>query len=263
LVDIDPTTIAPKYAPRETNLVDAVAAAKRIADQIMRSNPLKDATIDGGLTRWTGNYGGSLVWIGEILPADQNQFDQYGHVKPQRGFVLQRDDPGQNFAITMYDFDPHAGVALNQRLQFFDVNGRRTWADAYNGGRAFPDAPVVLYQREVLDPSGFGGTSDTILYSGEGNCIGTRLSMAGAWAAPGGTPTYSMFLRVSGGGVTINTATTSGSGAGNIVWDVDIKTIFDASTYINVEWHMWKTGGTGALLPRPYYCRMYGNLTAP
>lgn len=260
MVDIDPTDIAPKYVPRETNLVDAVAAAKRIADQSMRANPLKNAKIDSGLTQWRGNYGGSLVWIGEIYPADQNQFDQYGNNKPQRGFVLQRDDPSQSFAILMYDFDQDAGQPLKQRLQFFDVNGRRMYADGVNGGRAFPDTPVVLYQRETIDPNGVVSPSDVVVFSGEGNLTGTRLRMAAAWGTAGGTPNWSTYLRVSGGGVTINTATGTGSGGSNIVWDLDIKTIYDVSDYVNVEWHMWKTGGTGGLTPRPYYCRMYSNL---
>jgi hypothetical protein len=259
LVDIDPADTASKYTPREATLVDAVAEAKRIADQQMRSNPLKDARVNSGLTKWTGNYGGDLAWIGEFYPADKNQFDQYGNQKPQRGINFVRDDPQHNIAFALYDPWPTVGVPLRQRIYMYDADGKAFLKEGYSGGRAFPDAPIVLYQREVIDPNGITIGSDVVVFSGEGNLIGSKVQMSAAWAAIAGTPTWSTYLRLTGGGVTINTATTSGSGGSNISWTVDVKTIMNVSDYINVEWHMWKTGGTGGFTPRPYFCRMYSD----
>jgi len=260
LGDIDPTTVSSRYSPRESTLVDAVAEAKRIADQQMRSNPLTNAQINSGLTLWKGNYGGSLVWIGEISPEDKNQFDQYGKNKKQRGFVLQRDDPSQSFAMTMYDFGPTAGVPLKQRLSIFDVNGRRTYTDGVNGGRSFPDQPIVMYQRESIDPTGATFFSDRVMYSGEGNMVGTSLDFSGAWGNTVGTDTISNFVRVSGGGVTVNSPTQNVTASGgNTSITLDISAIYNANTtdYINVEWHIWRSAGSGAYTPRIYKCRNY------
>jgi hypothetical protein len=263
LVDINPADAVSKYVPRESTIVDAVAEVKRVADQQMRSNPLKNAKVDEGLTRWVGNYGSDFAWFGEFFPADQNQLDAYGHARAQRGISFVRDQPGPQAAFALYDAWPKAGTALRQRLYMYDADGKKYMMEGYNGGRAYPDAPLVLYQRETIDPNGIVATTDTVVFSGEGNMTGTKVRMAAAWATAGGTPTYSTYLRVSGGGVTITTATTSGSGAGSVFWDIDTKTIMNVSDYVNVEWHMWKTGGTGGLMPRPYYCRTFSDLTPP
>lgn len=264
MVDIDPTATGSKYAPREPSLVDAVAEAARIADQQMRSNPLKNAQIDSGLTLWKGNYGGSLVWIGEIQPADKNQFDQYGNNKPQRAFVLQRDDPVQSFAITMYDFNPQAGVPLKQRLQMFDINGKPTYRDGWNGGRAFPDQPIVMYQRESFENPAATWISDRSIYSGEGNLVGTKLEFSAAYTTSDGAATsISNYLRVSGGGVTITTATSTLAGNQNVSYSIDISTIYAAADFLNVEWHMWRASGTGSFVPRIYRCRNYSDLFQP
>lgn len=259
MVDIDPSDTSSRYTPREATLVDAVAETKRIADQQMRSNPLKDARISSGLTKWTGNYGGDLAWIGEFLPADRNQFDQYGNMKAQRGINIVRDDPLHNAAFSLYDPWPTAGTPLRQRIYMHDADGKNFLVEGFNGGRSFPDAPIVLYQREVIDPSGITIGTDVIVFSGEGNLIGTKVQMSAAWAAIGGTPNWSTYLRISGGGVTINTATSTGSGSGSIFWTVDVKAIMNVADYVNVEWHMWKTGGTGGFTPRPYLCRTFSD----
>lgn len=259
MVDIDPTEDAGKYIPREPTLVDAVAEAKRIADQALRANPLENARIASGLTRWVGNYGQDFAWFGEFYPADKNQFRPDGTNKPQRGISFVRDDPQHNIAFAMYDPFTAAGTPLRQRIYMYDADGKPLLTEGFHGGRRFPDAPIVLYQRETIDPAGVQLTTDVVVFSGEGNLIGTRLLMSAAWGAAGGTPNWSTYLRASGGGVNVVTATSTGAGGGNIAWSLNVKPIMDVSDYINVEWHMWKTGGTGGFTPRPYYCRMYSD----
>lgn len=263
MADVDPSVTVGKYVPRNTTLVDAVAEVKRIAEQQMRSNPLKDAKIDSGLTEWRGNYGGSLVWIGEIQPPDQNLMDPYGNLLDQRAFVLQRDDPNQEFALTMYDFNPQAGIPLRQRLGMSDADGRPLFQEGYNGGRAFPDQPIVMYQRENFENPAATWTADRTIYSGEGHMVGTHVEFSAAYTSTVGTDTISNYFRVSGGGVTITTPTQSVTGSQNISINVDAKTVLDASDYVNVEWHMWRAAGTGAFVPRIYKCRNYSGLTVP
>lgn len=257
MVDVNPRDLSTPYMPRESTIVDAVAETRRIADQVMRNNPLVDAVIDRGLTRFRGNYGGDFAWFGEFLPADRNQLDDFGNFQPQRGISFVRDDPLHNSAFAMYDNNPVAGVPLRQRIYMHDADGKALLHEGYNGGRAFPDGPLVLYQRETIDPNGVTSPTDVVVFSGEGNLTGTRVRVSAAWGTAGGTPNWSWYVRFSGGGVTINTATTSGSGGGNFSIDIDVKTIQTVSNYINVEWHMWKTGGVGGFTPRPYLCLMY------
>jgi hypothetical protein len=257
MVDVNPRELQTPYMPRESTIVDAVAETRRIADQVMRNNPLVDAVITQGLTRFRGNYGGDFAWFGEFFPGDKNLLDEFGKPLPQRGISFVRDDPLHQTAFVMYDNDPQVGVPLRQRIYMHDADGRGLMLEGYNGGRAFPDAPLVMYQRETIDPNGVQIGSDVTVFSGEGNLTGTRVRFAAAWGTAGGTPNWSWYVRFSGGGVTITTPTVNGSGGGNFSLDQDVKSIQTVSNYINVDWHMWKTGGVGGFTPRPYYCLMY------
>lgn len=262
MVDIDPGSAASKFTPREATLVDAVAEMKRIADQQMRSNPLKDATVDSGLTRWVGNYGSDFAWFGEFFPPDFNQVDEFGNVKPQRGISFVRDDTQRNSAFSMYDFDPRAGVPLRQRIYMHDADGHALLQEGYNGGRAFPDTPIVMYQRESFENPAATWTADRSIYTGEGNLTGTRLEFRATWTTSDGAATsVNSYLRLSGGGVTITQPTVTLAGAQNYFLDVDVKTIYNVSDFINVEWHMWRAAGAGSFLPRMYRCRTYSYLT--
>jgi hypothetical protein len=257
--DLDPTARAAQFAPRNTNLVDAVAETRRIADQIMRSNPLKDAKIDSGLTEWRGNYGGSLVWIGEITPVDQNLFDPYGNLKKQRALVVQRDDPGQQFAITMYDGNPQAGVPLRQTLTISDGTGHRIMQESFlQLGRRFPDKAIPMYSKQSID-TGLNFGTDTIVWSGSGNIIGTHMNFDVEWTGDGTVTQVSSFIRFSGGGVTIDTATVLGGANNAYGGTTDITTIFNASDFIDVQWHIWRSGGTGLYRPRMNRMRNFSN----
>lgn len=148
MVDINPADWVQQFTPRSPDLVDAVAEVRRIAEQQMRSNPLANGIVPYGLTKWRGNYGGDLVWIGEFLPEDPN-LD-----KPQRGLSIVRDDTQRRAAIDLYDPSPSEGVPLRQRLAFGDADGRRLLHESqHDGGWAFPRLPVHLYSSKVVSSS--------------------------------------------------------------------------------------------------------------
>lgn len=262
MVDVNPRDLQSPYMPRDTTLVDAVAETRRIADQLMRNNPLVDAVISQGLTKFQGNYGEDFAWFGEFFPADRNLVDDYGNVQPQRGISFVRDDPSHNQAFAMYDFDPRAGEPLRQRVYMRDADGRPLMLEGFNGGRAFPDSAIVMYQRESFESPTATWTSDRVVYSGEGDLTGTRVDFSAAYTASA-ADTISSFLRLSGGGVTINTPTTALSNSQNIALTVDVSTIAAVSNYINVEWHMWRSAGSNPFLPRVYRCRSYSPFTRP
>jgi len=251
MVDVNPQSTMSRYTPRPSDLVDAVAETRRIADQQMRANPLTNARTDNGLTRWMGNYGDALVWIGDITPYDLNLVNDYGAQKYQRGFVLRRDDPGLAFALTLYDSSPTAGLPLKQTLTISDGTGTRMLQEAFNQqGRRFPDKAIPMYPRIAID-SGGNATVAELVWAGEANLIGTHVHFVAQWSTSGAT--LSQYLVFSGGGVTITTPTTSSPPNTR----VDITSIWQASDYVTVEWYVWRSGGAGLYYPRPRVCRNY------
>jgi len=257
VADINPQDTVAKYTPRQSDMVDAAAAATRIAEQQMRSNPIENAVVTKGLTRFVGNYGSDFAWFGEITPYDLNLEDDFGNNMPQRGIVFVRDDPQHNSAFAMYDWNPQVGVPLRQRVSMHDADGKVVYEEGAAGGRGFPDQPLIMYQRETIDAAGVSVGADTIQYSGAGNLTGRRVDFQASWAAVG-TVTVSAYLKLQGGGVTITTPTVVQSGAQNFLYDsIDVGTIFDATDFINIEWHAWRSAGTGTFFPRIYRCRTY------
>lgn len=262
MVDVNPANLQAPFAPRESTIVDAVAESRRIADQLMRNNPMVDAVVSQGFTRFQGNYDDALfLLLGEFYPADQNLVDDFGAPQPQRGFHLQRDDPGHQQALSMYDFNPLAGIPLRQRLYMRDADGEPLMLEGYNGGRAWPDSPIVMYQRESFENPAATWTSDRSVFSGEGDLTGTLVDFSAAYTCTVGSDTISQYLRLSGGGVTINTPTQSLVGSQNVTLTVDVKPIKVVSEYINVEWHLWRAAGSGSFVPRMYRCRSRSPLT--
>lgn len=264
MVDVNPADLSTPFMPRESTIVDAIAESRRVADQAMRNNPLVNAIIDQGRTSFRGNYGSDYAWFGEFTPPDKNLLDEFGQPQPQRGIVFWRDDPQGNQAFAMYDIDPKTGVPLRQRIYLHDADGNALFHEGYTGGRSFPDTPIVMYQRESFENPAATWTSDRAIYSGEGHLTGTRIEFRGAWTNSDlGATTVSTYLRVSGNGITINTATTNIANSQNFNIDLDVQTIYDAGQYavVTVEWHMWRTAGSGSFVPRVYRCRAYSNLT--
>lgn len=262
MVDVNPRELTGPYTPRESTIVDAISESRRIADQAMRNNPLVDAVISQGFTRFAGNYGQNYAFFGDFTPNDKNIVDEFGEPQPQRGVHFERDDPQHNAAFSMYDFDPKVGVPLRQRIYMHDADGHLMFGEGYNGGRAFPDTPIVMYQRESFENPAANWTSDRTIYSGEGNLTGTRLEFRGTWTnSDNAATTMSTFLRLSGGGVTITDPTLNIAGNQNYFRDIDVKAIYDVSDFITVEWHMWRTAGAGTFVPRVFRCRTYSYFT--
>lgn len=259
VADVNPQDTVARLTPRATDLVDAIANAERIAAGSLRSNPMENAVVTQGLTRFVGNYGGDFAWFGEFFPPDQNLIDDFGNLQPQRGISFVRDDPQHNSAFAMYDWNPQPGVPLRQKVSMHDADGKVTYQEGVNGGRAFPDTPLIMYQRETIDPNGITLGSDTVMYSGSGNLTGRKVDFHASWASVG-TVTVSAYLQLTGGGVTVQTPTVVQSGAQNFIYTgLDVGTIFDASDFVQVEWHAWRSAGTGSFFPRIYRCRTYSS----
>jgi hypothetical protein len=253
MVDVSPPSNVGKYSPRSSDLVDAVSEAKRIADQTMRSNPMENAVVTEGLTRFVGNYGGDFAWFGEFFPADLNMTDEFGQQSPQRGISFVRDDPGHASAFTMYDGSPEAGQPLMQTITLSDGTGQRMMQEAFNQkGRRFPDKAIPMYARISVDNGG-NAAAQELAWAGEGNLIGTHMHFSGGWALGGGAATISNFMRYSGGGVTVQTPTITV--APNHI--TDISSIWAVSDYVNAEWWVWRSAGTALYYPRPSLCRNF------
>ena len=158
-----------QYTPRNLSLIDAVSAAKRTADAILRNNPLINAIIPGGVMSWIGNYtytsGDKIrfLYIGEFFPADVN----LGGI-PQKGFVLTRDDSrqGNTYAFALYDHDPagvHGGAGLRQTIHFNSGDGHGLWFEARAGGQEWPQVAIPMAPTGEL-VSAWSSTSQSSYY---------------------------------------------------------------------------------------------------
>lgn len=261
MVDVNPADTISRYTPRSSDLVDAVAEARRIATQQMRSNPMEDAVVTKGLTRFVGNYGSDYAWFGEFTPPDQNMVDEFGNLMPQRGVVFWRDDPQHNIAFALYDWDPQVGVPLRQKIAMNDADGKVMMQEGPSGGRRFPDKAIPLYPRINIESPGGGSTTDEIVFMGSGNLIGTHMHVGGTWVFGGGSATMSGYVRFSGGGVNVNGPAFGGAGAsGSFNQIVDISAVFDAADFVTVEVHMWRSAGAALnYFPKMSFCRNYSD----
>lgn len=247
MVDIDPYAqlSATQRTPRATNIVDQIAETKRVADAIVRSNPLYNARVDGGLMVWRGNYApgtGSLadsfLWIGEFFPRDAVMN------KAQRGFFLTRDDPKHGMAIQMWDPQAEtrsAGNPLRQRLFMQDADGRQIMTEATGGGLLFPSGPIPLigtavnYQLVRTD-SGTGtktmpivpaycvkGTGVVTYYEGYGAMTGHRLRVLGFGNSSGGVFQYRVRVEWGDGSADYTSAyiQCAAGGSQTFYWDID------------------------------------------
>lgn len=162
----------PTYYPSPPSLVDAVFEAQRVATQMLRSNPLENAITSKGLMQWLGHYGGFYLWIGEFFPGDPNQLNPNGSIKPQLGFSLVRDDPKEQSAIAMYDWDPLSGHPLRQKLGMGDADGRILLREGESGGWGWPRFPI---QMGAAIPPAYLGTADVVALSGRSQVVGRHV----------------------------------------------------------------------------------------
>lgn len=174
-----------QYTPRNFSELDWIAAAKRTADAIVRSNPLTNAVITSGLTQWRGNHvdiNGDKVeflWIGDFLPPDTT----LGGI-PQKGIVFRRDDStaaGVNDGMTafaLYDHDPGGGgLGLRQTIHWGSLDGDQLWSESRVGGQSWPEFPIPMGPwgtSTSLWPGTTSGSFD-VLWQGWGNIVGRDL----------------------------------------------------------------------------------------
>lgn len=155
MADIDPYGLDQQYTPRGSNIVDAIAETKRITEAALRANPLRNARIDDGLMQWRGNYAGGVansgayLWLGEFSPSDNVL------KKPQRGFILTRDDPNHTAALWMYDPDAGSrgpGNPLRQRVIMRDADNKSMLVEGRQGGLEWPWFPIPMYPAQSDNP---------------------------------------------------------------------------------------------------------------
>lgn len=137
-----------QYTPRDLSALDALLAAKRTADAILRNNPLTDAVVSHGLMKWIGNHANifgsgnvNFFWVGEFLPADPTMGG-----RPQCGVAMWRDDStGGTLAFALYDHNPGGdGLGLRQTLHFDGGDGKQLWQEARNGGQRWPQVNIAM-----------------------------------------------------------------------------------------------------------------------
>lgn len=239
--DVNPYGQTQQYTPRSTDIVDAVAESKRVVDAALRSNPLRNAKIDDGLMQWRGNYAGGVsnsgtyLWIGEFYPLD-NVMN-----KPQRGFLLSRDDPSHARVLWMYD--PYANqtnpvnTPLRQLMSMHDADDNPIMRESRTGGLAFPHgrAPLLPMEQQFVDVGGgdflplanatvaTGSGEVTRLYSGSGSMTGHKVFVHG-WSTNTGGIAYGIHCVVTfSGGFAYTSPRQDYSGAVNWSFDFDFK----------------------------------------
>lgn len=182
-----------QYTPRNISALDAIAAAKRTADAILRSNPLTGAVVSHGLMKWIGNHlDGSgnkinFLWIGEFFPADTTM----GGIA-QRGISMVRDDStGGQSAFALYDHDPGGGgLGLRQTIHWGSLDAKRLYSEARNGGQQWPQSNVAMgtVSNDIGDWTRTSVVADNVwrtLAEGRVNVVGKHL-IGRYWAATTG-----------------------------------------------------------------------------
>lgn len=226
-----------QYTPRSYSELDWIAAAKRTADAILRSNPLTNAVIGHGLMRWTGNHtdvNGDKVdylWIGDFQPNDPT----LGGI-PQKGIVMRRDDStasGVNdgrAAFLIYDHDPGGGgLGLRQTLHLWSLDGIQLFEESRQGGQSWPEFPIPMgpWGQDInLWPYTTGATFYT-LWEGWANIVGRDLiaEYAGQGSA-GCASEYKVLIWPNGGPAVEGPLHSYGPTGGAVIKDtIDVSSL--------------------------------------
>lgn len=284
MADIDPYAQLASTAltPRSPNIVDAVAETARIAEAQMRSNPLYNAKIDGGLMVWRGNYAGgggiqdSLLWIGGFSPNDGSKN------VPQRGFALTRDDPKHGWAL--YMFDPQGesrsgSDPLRQRVFMRDADNNQILSEARGGGLSWPLGQVPLYSsnqafQAVRTDAGTGMKSIPLgpgtvqgglnnYFKGYGPMVGHRLKvfLNGFSSGPATFQYRFRAMFFDNQSDYVSTWATVGAGqAIDTVWDIDFAGQDKVGRIVHVILEAQVTAGTAEWCTlTPVHCYSYGD----
>lgn len=215
-------TSAEQYTPRNLSALDAIAAAKRTADAILRANPLTNAVVSRGLMRWTGNHVKTIgpdkidfLWIGDFLPADSS----LGGI-PQKGISMWRDDStGGAIAFALYDHNPGGdGLGLRQTLHMDGGDGKRLYTEARHHGLQWPQTDIYMGStpQDITQWAKHGGGSFATLAEGRVSVVGNHVvarywaastdGAAGEWRVRIETPSGDIIGPVNTLGVNTNTA---------------------------------------------------------
>lgn len=233
------------FAPTPPSDTNILQDTKRIADQILRSNPLKNAKVDGGLTRWKGVYGGEFAWFGEFYPGDPNQGGA-----PQRGISFVRDDPQRKTAFAMYDPNPSAGRPLRQRIFMDDADGRRLLHEGDSGGLAYPYFPIMLFRADQGGYVQTNQTTDRLIFTGRTSVMGRHVEVVGFGTSFSGE-SGRIFTKVTGdGGAFVFSPAFEYTGVGGFTLTADLGAsgALRNSGVITVEVYCRKTAGPGDIV---------------
>jgi len=258
------TTAEPEYyAPRVPTLVDTVSYTNRLVDQILRTNPLTDASVSTGLIRWLGNYHNgdgsnvNFLWIGAFNPADTNLPGN----PPQRGFSLVRDDSrGGVSAIALFDANPGASPGLKQTLFFTSGDGKRLMEESRDGGQRYPEHPVTM-GAIGSDLALWPGTNTAsaafgIIWEGRFSVMGNRLHYRMIVATDSGTSgNFRMRIEMPGGDVVGPTHNQASSGTSLAEGSVDVAAA--RGTTVRLYWEGSRTGGAGLCRTTPIAVRCH------
>lgn len=183
------------YTPRAPSALDTLRYTQRVADQMLRNNPLHNATVDAGLMKWLGNYDNNdgsgkiaYLWIGEFFPRDPNLDGD----PPQKGIVMFRDDSrngADGFAFALYDHAPSTPGGLKQTLHMNGGDGQSLYREHRDGGLDFPWNNVQMGPRDsdlLLWPGTNSGSFSSI-YEGQFSVVGSRLHYRMWGACTGGS----------------------------------------------------------------------------
>lgn len=250
------------YAPRVPTLVDTTVYTNRLVDQIMRTNPLTDASVSSGLIKWLGNYtdgGGNpinFLWIGEFNPADPN----LPNAPSQKGFSLVRDDSrGGVSAIAMYDANPTASPGLKQTLFFTSGDGKRMMEESRDGGQRWPEEPVFmgpLGNSTAIWPAANTTATFTTLFESRFSVVGNKLFYRMFCQADTATP-GDFRMRVEAPGGDILGATHSLAAATSDVFDSNVDITACRGLTVRAFWEGSRTSGTGAIRSSPMSVRCF------
>lgn len=195
-----------QYTPRNITALDALLSARRVADQILRNNPLTNAVVSTGLMKWTGNHVKTVgpnkvdfLWIGDFFPADTT----LGGIA-QKGIVMYRDDStGGTISFAIYDHDPGGdSLGLRQTIHLSSGDGDPLLTEARHGGQQWPESNIAMgvvsqeitdWARTPVTPTGAFVT----LAEGRVNVVGNHL-IGRYWAATLSGATGEFRIRVEG-----------------------------------------------------------------
>lgn len=205
-------TTPEQYTPRNYSELDYIAAAKRTADAILRTNPLTNAVVSRGLMRWIGNHVDingdkiNFLWIGDFFPADTTM----GGI-PQKGIVMWRDDStgtsvndGRQ-AFALYDHDPGGGgLGLRQTIHWSSLDGKNLWSEARAGGQDFPhmNVPMCATGSDTGKWAATDSTSFATILEGYSHAVGNSL-YARFWSQTQSTAAAEFRVTVTYSGGTI------------------------------------------------------------